>query len=141
MIVRVTLVDLPRDRRAACHARSLVDRFECDLGPDRRGDAIMAVSELVTDAYFHGEGRIRLRLESAGHGLRAEIESARDGVPRDTGGDTRLGIVRSLSDESGVDAAGALTWFEIGTNGRPDPPSAVQAGNGDARAARAGVGR
>ena len=84
MIVRVALVDLPRDPAAPSEARARVQRFPCDLGPGQRGDAIQAVNELVTDAYLHGQGRIRLRLESAGHGLRAEVEST-NGTVRGNG--------------------------------------------------------
>lgn len=135
MIVSVTLVDLARDPQAPARARGLVDRFDCDLGPERRADALLAVSELVTDAYFHGEGRIRLRIESTGPGLRAEVESVGGGARRDGKGDVRFHVVRRVSDSSGVDSAGAMTWFEIGTNGHGTGPlPAVQATNGDSAA-------
>jgi anti-sigma regulatory factor (Ser/Thr protein kinase) len=117
VIVSVTLVDLPRHPSAAFQARTLVDRFGCDLDPAQREDAVLAVNELVTDAYLHGEGRIRLRLESAGGGLHAEIESKGGGVPRNGNGNVRLKVVRSLSDKFGIDAAGTMTWLDIGTNG------------------------
>lgn len=91
--------------------------FECDLGPVGRGDAILAVSELVTNAYLHGAGRIHLRLEPAGGGLRAAIECERKRGDDDGDGhrELRLGLVRGLSDRWGSDDAGSVTWFEIGT--------------------------
>jgi hypothetical protein len=117
MIVRLVLVDLPRHPSAPAKARAQVNRFPCDLSPGDRGNAIQAVNELVTDAYLHGQGHIRLRLESTGHGLRAEVES-KNGTPRETGPEgVRLDVVRSLSESSGIDDGGRMTWFEIGTNG------------------------
>jgi hypothetical protein len=118
MIVRVAMVDLPRDPSAASEARGRVAGFPCELSPGQRTDAIQGVNELVTDAYMHGEGRIRLRLESTGHGLRAEVESL-DGTARRNGQDNiRMGVVRTVSEACGIDADSAMTWFEIGTNGR-----------------------
>ena len=127
MIVRVALVDLPRDPSAAAMARARVNRFRCDLAPGQRGDAVQAVNELVTDAYLHGQGHIRLRLESAGHGLRAEIESKNGTIRRNGHEGVRMDVVRSLSESCGVEAGGGMTWFEIGTNGtapRPGSPIA-----------------
>jgi hypothetical protein len=119
----MTQVELPRHLYAAYQARMLVEGFECDLDPIGRGDAILAVSELVTNAYLHGTGRIHLRLEPAGRGLRAAIKCERNGG--DGNGDRhrelRLSLVGGLSDRWGIDRAGTVTWFEIGTE-RPANP-------------------
>jgi two-component sensor histidine kinase len=119
----MTQVELPRHLYAASQARLLVEEFECDLDPVGRGDAILAVSELVTNAYLYGAGPIHLRLEPAGRGLRAAIECERNGQTGngDDHREFRLGLVRGLSDQWGMDYAGTVTWFEIGTEGPAHP--------------------
>jgi hypothetical protein len=44
--------DLPRDARAAFKARALVANFRCGLAIPQLADAMLAVSELVTSAWF-----------------------------------------------------------------------------------------
>src|SRR4051812_27532845 len=66
-------VDLPRAPIAASVARQHMHAIGSRLSRRQRQDAALALSELVTNAYRHGRGRIRLRLEAVGGGLRAEV--------------------------------------------------------------------
>ena len=115
MIIEATEVELPRAAIAVSQARTLVREFACDLAPMRRADAMLAVSELVTNAYLYGQGPIRLRLEPSGPGLRVSVQDEGNGTHRAARSGLRLGIVGILSDRWGVEEAGATAWCEIGT--------------------------
>jgi hypothetical protein len=53
-------LELPRLQTAGGIARSVVgDRFAEELGPDRTGELLVVVSELVTSAVLYGRGRSR----------------------------------------------------------------------------------
>jgi anti-sigma regulatory factor (Ser/Thr protein kinase) len=108
----VVEAELPRVPAAAFQARGLVAEFPCALDHVRLGDAILAVSELVANAYRHGVGRITLHLESLPGGLRARV--ADDGLGFDpTGPGAGLGIVGAVSDGWGLNGDRSEVWFEI----------------------------
>jgi anti-sigma regulatory factor (Ser/Thr protein kinase) len=66
--------DLPRERRCAALARALVDElFGEQLDGRTLGDLKLVVSELVDNAYMHGTGRIRLRLQRLAERVRVEV--------------------------------------------------------------------
>jgi hypothetical protein len=107
--------DLPRDARAAFKARALVANFRCGLAIPQLADAMLAVSELVTSASRRGEGRITLRLESPARGLRAYVGHEGNGFdPADD--DIGLDVLRTMTDDWGVEGGGKGAWFEIGVS-------------------------
>lgn len=67
-------VSLPRDRACAAIARRLVERhFSFELGPGAMADVKQVTTELVENAYRHGEGEIRLRLQRRDERVRVEV--------------------------------------------------------------------
>jgi anti-sigma regulatory factor (Ser/Thr protein kinase) len=107
--------ELPQDARAAFQARGHLARFRCGLTPEQLIDALHVVSELATNAYLHGQGRITLRLESLPPGLRARIERDGNGFVPEAGASLGLTVVREMSDAWGLDDGRPAVWFEIGT--------------------------
>jgi anti-sigma regulatory factor (Ser/Thr protein kinase) len=67
-------VDLPRERRCAALARRFVEeRFATQLDGRTIEDLKLVVSELVDNAYVHGQGQIQLRLHRLADGIRIEV--------------------------------------------------------------------
>jgi len=112
--------ELPRAPNAAFQARTLVADFGCGLDRVERGDAIIAVSELVANAYRHGHGRITLRLRSLSDGLRAEVGDEGRGFDPQAAAGVGLGVVGAVSDAWGLNAGATEVWFEIGASGNHD---------------------
>jgi two-component sensor histidine kinase len=111
---------LPRGPHAPFQARALMADFPCNLDDARLGDAILALSELVTNAYRHGKGRITLHLESVDGGLRANVGDEGHGFdPRGAAG-AGLRIVGAVSDAWGLNGGRTEVWFEIGPSGNHD---------------------
>jgi anti-sigma regulatory factor (Ser/Thr protein kinase) len=107
-------VQLPPGPTAPFAARRLVGRLARDLDPVQSSDALLAVTELVTNAFRHGRGPISLRVESRSGWLRAEVGDEGNSFRAHEVGGTGLGIVRAVSDEWGADSRPTLVWFEIG---------------------------
>jgi anti-sigma regulatory factor (Ser/Thr protein kinase) len=117
MVVEAHLL---RGPNAPFRARALMADFPCGLDQVQLGDAILAVSELVTNAYRHGKGRITVRLESLGVGVRAQVADEGQGFdPRDGKG-AGLGIVGAVSDAWGFNGDRTEVWFEIGPSANDD---------------------
>src|SRR5947209_19187229 len=67
-------VPLPRERACAAIARRLVERhFSFELGPGAMEDVKQVATELVENAYLHGKGEIRLRLQRREERVRVEV--------------------------------------------------------------------
>jgi anti-sigma regulatory factor (Ser/Thr protein kinase) len=67
-------VPLPRERSCSAIARRLVERhFALELDPDVVDDLKLVTTELVDNAYLHGTGEIRLRLQLRGGRVRVEV--------------------------------------------------------------------
>ena len=64
---------LPRSPASIRVARGLVETHAAMLGSRRRKDAVLMVSESVTNALVHGTGRISLRIDVASDALRVEV--------------------------------------------------------------------
>ena len=107
--------ELDRAPTAPFRARRHVERFPCGLTDPRRTDAVLAASEVVANAYRHGHGRIILRLDARGHGLRAEVRDDGRGFDPDADAGLGLSIVGAVTDGWGVADGSTLVWFEIGT--------------------------
>jgi anti-sigma regulatory factor (Ser/Thr protein kinase) len=122
-------IALPGEPCAAAVARrELRRRFAGLLNQLVMDDLYLVVSELVTNAFMHGQGAIRLRVQlgagelwgeviDAGHGFEHEV---RDAGPVATAGRGLL-IVDRLTTRWGVDEGTTHVWFEMLTNphGRP----------------------
>lgn len=111
--------NLPRSPDSIGTARHLVDDHTAMLGSQQRQDAVLMVSELVTNAVQHGIGAITLRIEVEPGAVRVEV--ADDGfvavvpspAPGAHGG-WGLRIVEQLADEWGVLEGSTKVWFRLG---------------------------
>ena len=67
-------IELPRGHDAAGIARRFLDtHFQARLSDLAYANARLIISELVTNAFMHGRGRIFLRLEQRGDRLRIDV--------------------------------------------------------------------
>jgi anti-sigma regulatory factor (Ser/Thr protein kinase) len=66
--------ELPRERICAAIARRLVaEHYGTELTREKLDDLRLVVSELVDNAYLHGEGRIRLKLQRVDQAVHVEV--------------------------------------------------------------------
>jgi anti-sigma regulatory factor (Ser/Thr protein kinase) len=118
MAVRSETVELPSGAVAARAARRAVEPHLEALGQDRRPDARLLVSELVTNAFRHGMPPITLTTEVHASHLRIEVADAGGGRPRrrpEPGADGGWGLllVEHAADRWGVADGSMRIWFEI----------------------------
>ena len=111
-------VSLPSDARAAAEARHALAPSVDGLAPDRRADVLLLATELVTNAFRHGEPPITLVIDRQGDRLRIEVEDAGAGRPTrapDPGpsGGWGLLLVEGAADRWGVLDGSTNVWFEI----------------------------
>lgn len=113
---------LSRDRAAAVEARRFVERvLQGSRAPEQSVEnAVLVSSELVSNAYRHGEGDIELRLNMLDDRLRIEvIDEGRDQVPavREQGADETGGwglqIVDQLALQWGVFEGTTHVWADL----------------------------
>ena len=114
-----TTLELPRTADGPGIARLIVTAHGASLSSDRLRSANVMVSELVTNAYRHGEGRIELIVESGPDGVRAEVHDEGLGKiatpqPRPERGGWGLTFVDRLADSWGVDENDSRVWFQVG---------------------------
>lgn len=138
---------LPEGRRAvlAAHPSSVsaarrlvaqeIDTHAAALAPERRDAAVLAVSELATNALVHAGTEIRVCVMAGATGVRVEVRdgSAHSPVPRQHSLTAATGRGLRLVDAS-VDRwdvarhrDGKTVWFEVGR-----PPGAASADDADA---------
>jgi anti-sigma regulatory factor (Ser/Thr protein kinase) len=109
---------LPRSADAGSAARQLVNGHTTSLGSQRRQDAALMVSELVTNAVVHGVGAISLRIDVERDAVRIEVADegnvalAPSPEPGAHGG-WGLRIVEQLADEWGVPGGSTKVWFRL----------------------------
>ena len=113
-----TTLELPRTADSAGIARLIVTAHGSSLSSDRLKSANVMVSELVSNAYRHGQGKIQLVVESGPDGVRAEVHDEGLGkietpVPRPERGGWGLTFVDRLSDAWGVDENDSRVWFRV----------------------------
>ena len=115
--------------RAPSSARRFVAATLSAWGREDLGErALLAVSELVTNAFLHGEGDIQLLVRLAAV-LRVEVFDAGAGlpVPRHYSPTSTTGrglhLVGHMTDRWGTDVGpeGKAVWFEIDAVGAPGP--------------------
>src|ERR1700755_1385241 len=104
-----TTLELPRRAGSAGLARLIVTAHGSSLESEQLKNANVMVSELVSNAFRHGEGRIELTVESGPDGMLASAQDAgTSGVvatpdPRPARGGWGLYFVARLADSWGVD--------------------------------------
>ena len=117
-------VYLPSDLASVGAARRQINARLSTLAPQQLDDAILATSEVVTNAIVHGEGPVRVRAWAGPHGARVEVGDAGAGTPcpgTDVGNDDDAGrglfIVGAVTTRWGslqaVPGPGKTVWFEI----------------------------
>jgi anti-sigma regulatory factor (Ser/Thr protein kinase) len=109
--------DLPRERICAAMARNLVEeRYRPRLDRDSLDDLKLVVSELVDNAFSHGEGQIRLKvaqqddrilIEVMDEGENASVEIRRLGA---RGGGHGLRLVDHLCSDWGAYEGSTHVW-------------------------------
>jgi anti-sigma regulatory factor (Ser/Thr protein kinase) len=110
---------LPRSPRAAGTGRDLVHVHAAILAAQRRDDAVLMTSELITNALRHGTGEITLRIDVEEDWLRVEVSDegnvrvAPSPEPGAHGG-WGLRIVDQLADDWGVREGSTKVWFRLG---------------------------
>jgi serine/threonine-protein kinase RsbW len=121
MAKRVT-VELSRVRSAPRQAREALAQFDHGLPPERRHDAELLLSELVSNAVKYGDGHeLRVHFERDDGRFRSEVVDDGDGFIRSlrdrddlyTPGGWGLPLVETLSDRWGAHAGSTHVWFEM----------------------------
>jgi anti-sigma regulatory factor (Ser/Thr protein kinase) len=117
---KVIEAELPRERICAAMARNLIEeRYRQRLDRDTLDDLKLVVSELVDNAYVHGEGRIRLKVAEDGVRVMVEVmdegESASIKIRRlgARGGGHGLRLVDHLCSEWGAYEGSTHVWAEM----------------------------
>jgi GAF domain-containing protein/anti-sigma regulatory factor (Ser/Thr protein kinase) len=117
---------LTRDVDAAAHARRFVIETLRDGGLlELADDAVLAVSELVTNAVLHGGPPVELRLKPFPGGIRVEVRDGSRITPvrpfatTDTMTGRGIALVEAVSVRWGVDqlADGKTVWCELAPGG------------------------
>jgi len=104
----------------------VASRLDDELDRDRLDDAVLLVSELVTNSILHGElgdqGWIDVTVKVRSEAVRVEVADSGSGFgatrhelpPPDRTDGRGLYLVRELSDRCGVAPDGASrVWFEL----------------------------
>ena len=114
-----TTLELPRREGAAGLARLIVTAHGSSLGSEQLKNANVMISELVSNAFQHGEGQICLTVESGPEGVWAQVSdqgcpaSIATPVPRPERRGWGLYFVDRLADSWGVEAGEARVWFRV----------------------------
>lgn len=119
---------LPRERGAAAIARRLLERQLSDLNGQPALDEIKLVAtELIDNAYRHGQGEIRLRLQRRGDRVRVEVIDEGRGAAikiREDGpelGGWGLKLVDGIASGWGAFEGTTHVWAEISVPERDSP--------------------
>ena len=119
-----SVVSLQRAVRAPLEARERVLEFADRLGPERVEDALLLVSELVTNAVKYGpeHGEIQLIVDAGVERMRFTVHDTgagplpemrpMDRLPHEGGGHG-LRLVDRVSDRWGVERGSTRVWFEL----------------------------
>jgi anti-sigma regulatory factor (Ser/Thr protein kinase) len=113
--------ELPRDERCAATARRFVaQQLYGEVGGEALSNAMLVASELATNAYRHGEGRIELRVARTGERIRIEVADNGVGVlveprtePGDHTGGWGLRVVEELASDWGASGGTTNVWAEL----------------------------
>jgi anti-sigma regulatory factor (Ser/Thr protein kinase) len=114
---------LPRRRDCAAVARRLLEEnLSARVGAPAMDDLKLVASELTGNAYLHGKGEIRLRIEWHGGRVRIEVTDEGEGEavkireePPQNGGGFGLPLVQELSSAWGAFEGTTHVWAELDT--------------------------
>jgi CheY-like chemotaxis protein len=118
----VRVLEAPRDVVAGSRARALVRDALRDWGlATIVDDAMLVVTELVTNAVTHGRSAFRLQLSRTTGAFRIEVVDGGEGTPEPQPQDTEaeggrgIMLVDAMSSSWGVESVptGKLVWAEI----------------------------
>jgi anti-sigma regulatory factor (Ser/Thr protein kinase) len=114
-----TTLELPRQEGSAGIARLIVTAHGSSLDSEQLKNANVMVSELVSNAFRHGDGRIELTVESGPDGVWASVHDEGTGTiatpdPRPERGGWGLYFVERLADTWGVAEDESRVWFRVG---------------------------
>jgi two-component sensor histidine kinase len=114
-----TTLELPRRESSAGIARLIVTAHGASLPSEQLKNANVIVSELVSNAFRHGDGRISLTVESGPDGIWASVHDEGSGPiaspdPRPARGGWGLQFVEKLADSWGVAEDDSRVWFRVG---------------------------
>jgi anti-sigma regulatory factor (Ser/Thr protein kinase) len=121
MAKRLT-VEFSRARTAPSQAREAFARFDHGLPDERRYDAELLLSEVVSNAVKYGDGsNVLVHFERDDGCFRTEVVDQGDGFIRtlrdrhdlDTPGGWGLPLVETLSDRWGAHEGSTHVWFEF----------------------------
>ena len=119
-----SVLTLRRTVGAPREARERIRRQTATLGPERTEDAVLLVSELVTNAVKYGpeHGEIRLIVGADDQRVRVTVHDTGAGplpamrplerLPHQGGGHG-LRLVEKVSDRWGVERGSTRVWFEF----------------------------
>jgi anti-sigma regulatory factor (Ser/Thr protein kinase) len=122
-------LDLPPVRRSAAAARRLVAQLlEAWDAEPFQDDAVLLVSELVSNVVRHVVGQLAMRVEVAlsGSGLRVAVVDSSTVLPamasRGPLGGYGLGLIAAVADRWGSEehTHGKRVWFELSRAGRDE---------------------
>jgi anti-sigma regulatory factor (Ser/Thr protein kinase) len=113
-----TTLELPRTAGSAGIARLIVTAHGSALAAQQLKNANVLVSELVANAFQHGEGRIELTVESGPDGVWASVRDEGAGLiaspdPQPDRGGWGLRFVDRLADQWGVADDASRVWFHV----------------------------
>jgi anti-sigma regulatory factor (Ser/Thr protein kinase) len=113
-------LELPRERTCGLIARRAVEEQAGDGLPERFVDDLkLVVTELVDNAYLHGNGRIWLTLAREGGRLRVEVVDEGEGAAMEVNptpsahGGYGLRIVETLSTAWGAFEGTTHVWADL----------------------------
>lgn len=117
---------LPMDSRSPAAAREFAKRSGCsEHALDLLDDALLLISELVTNSVLHGGPPILLAIECDGDGLHVRVRDGSPDLPAPASRGTHaeggrgLSLVQLLSDTWGAEpvaddyGTGKEVWFEL----------------------------
>src|ERR1700743_256220 len=105
-----TTLELPRIPGSAGIARMVVTAHAQALSAAQLKDARLLVTELVTNAFEHGEGQICLTVDSDAEGLRAQVVDEGSMTATRSGG-YGLRFLEKLADTWGLEQSASRVWF------------------------------
>jgi len=113
-------MELPRTRSCAAVARRAVEQqYATELDAETLDDLKLVVSELVDNAYVHGEGEIWMRLEQSEQRVRVEVlDEGRNAAIKiralgAAGGGHGLRLVDHLCPDWGAFEGSTHVWAEL----------------------------
>jgi anti-sigma regulatory factor (Ser/Thr protein kinase) len=118
LVKGTTTLELPRSADSQGIARLIVTAHGASLPGEQLKNAKVLVSELVANAFQHGEGKIELMVESGPEGVWASVRDEGSGEivspdPQPARGGWGLYFVDRLADSWGVADGRSDVWFRI----------------------------